>query len=62
MVAIRAVLSVVMVAIGGLILIRMLTLAPSGGFGIVPGVVLGGAMVALGIHRISLILRMRRTV
>lgn len=55
----RAVLAVVMIACGIVILARMLVLAGTGGFAIVPGMVLGGAMIALGAHRISLILRAR---
>jgi hypothetical protein len=43
------------------ILVRVTSIAPSGGFGIVPGVVLGAAMTALGIHRLSLIVRVRRS-
>lgn len=56
----RGALSVAMVLLGAVILVRTLALARSGGFGILPGVVLGIAMVALGAHRISLILRLRR--
>ncbi len=56
----RAVLSVLTIVVGGAILFQMLANV-RGGFAIVPGVVLGGAMIALGVHRISLILRARRT-
>ncbi|MGB8966360.1 MAG: hypothetical protein WCB99_12025 [Candidatus Cybelea sp.] len=59
MLLMRAVLAVVTIACGIVILARMLALAGTGGFAIVPGVVLGGAMIALGAHRISLILRAR---
>jgi hypothetical protein len=55
----RAALAVVTIACGIVILTRMLALVDTGGFAIVPGVVLGGAMIALGAHRISLILRAR---
>lgn len=56
----RAVLSVLTIVVGAFILVQMLANARSG-FAIVPGVVLGAAMIALGAHRISLILRARRT-
>jgi hypothetical protein len=56
----RAVLSVAMILCGGVILARMIAALPLGRFGIVPGVVLGGAMIALGVHRLSLIARVRR--
>lgn len=59
MLYVRGVLAVVTVALGLVILVRMLLVA-SAGFAIVPGVVLGAAMVALGIHRLSLIVRIRR--
>jgi hypothetical protein len=55
----RGALALAMVAVGGVILVRMLALAGSGGFAVMPGAVLGGAMVALGVHRISLIVRLR---
>ena len=60
MVRARAVLAAAMVLCGAVVVARMLALW-SAGFAIVPGVVLGAAMIALGLHRISLILRMRRT-
>jgi hypothetical protein len=55
----RGFLAVVMVGCGLVILARMLAVA-NAGFAIVPGVLLGAAMIALGIHRISLILRIRK--
>ncbi|HXO17680.1 MAG TPA: hypothetical protein VN909_05880 [Candidatus Dormibacteraeota bacterium] len=60
MLVFRAILSVAMVLCGIVILAEML---PSVRYGvaILPGVVLGGAMIALGAHRLSLILRARRT-
>jgi hypothetical protein len=55
----RAVLAVAMIVCGLVILARMLfTLAA--GFAILPGIVLAGAMIGLGAHRISLILRARK--
>lgn len=47
-----------MIVLGIVILARMLTLAGAG-FAIVPGLVLAAAMIALGVHRISLIFRSR---
>jgi hypothetical protein len=55
----RGILSVAMVLCGAVILVRMLEAIHPGGFAILPGVVLGAAMIALGAHRISLILRVR---
>ncbi len=60
MLAFRAVLAVATMVAGAVILVRMLALIASG-FAILPGLVLGAAMIALGAHRISLILRARRT-
>ncbi|MBV8529759.1 MAG: hypothetical protein JO104_00455 [Candidatus Eremiobacteraeota bacterium] len=59
MLLLRAVLAVAMVLCGIVILARMLQ-ALSAGFAILPGVVLAAAMIALGAHRIALILRARR--
>jgi hypothetical protein len=56
----RAALSVAIALCGIVIFARMLGEAREGGFAVVPGLVLGAAMVALGAHRISLILRARR--
>ncbi|HEY1655111.1 MAG TPA: hypothetical protein VGF86_08375 [Candidatus Tumulicola sp.] len=57
MLAVRAVLAVAMVACGLIVLLRV------GALGLrvesLPGLVLGAAMIALGVHRISLILRAR---
>jgi len=48
-----------MILVGIVILARMvLTLAA--GIAVLPGIVLAGAMIALGAHRISLILRARK--
>lgn len=59
MLRLRAVLAVAMILCGIVILAEMLR-SYSSGFAILPGVVLAGAMIALGAHRISLILRVRR--
>ncbi len=48
-----------MLLCGLVILVRMALALPAGGFAILPGVVLGAAMIALGIHRLSLIARVR---
>ncbi|MBV9333858.1 MAG: hypothetical protein JO146_07605 [Candidatus Eremiobacteraeota bacterium] len=59
MLVLRAVLAVALIVCGVVILVRMLSMLAAG-FALVPGVVLAGAMIALGVHRISLILRARR--
>jgi hypothetical protein len=58
MLRLRAVLAVLMILCGIFILAEMLW--SRAGFAILPGVVLAGAMIALGAYRISLILRIRR--
>jgi RsiW-degrading membrane proteinase PrsW (M82 family) len=55
----RGLLAIALVLLGAVILARMLQAASSGP-AILPGVVLGGAMIALGLHRIWLIARVRR--
>jgi len=59
MLVLRAVLAVAMILCGLVILARML-LTLAAGFAVLPGIVLAGAMIALGAHRISLILRARK--
>jgi hypothetical protein len=58
LVAYRSALAVAMVACGIVILVRVF------GFGLrieaLPGIVLGAAMIALGVHRLSVIARLRR--
>ena len=56
----RGLLSALIVALGVVILVRMIPLAHAGGFAILPGIVLGIAMIAYGVHKLSLIVRMRR--
>jgi hypothetical protein len=56
----RGLLSALIVVLGIVVLVRMVPLAHSGGFAILPGVVLGLAMIAYGVHKISLIVRLRR--
>jgi hypothetical protein len=55
----RGLLAVAIMSCGAVILARMLGSLREGGFAILPGVVLGAAMIALGAHRLSLILRAR---
>ncbi len=59
MLLIRAMLALAILLCGLVILARMLTAAREGGFAILPGVVLGAAMIALGTHRLALIWRAR---
>lgn len=62
MLLLRTVLAFALVLCGLVILVRMFAVAPAGPqwFNIIPGVVLGAAMIALGVHRLSLIARVRR--
>lgn len=55
----RALLAAAMVLCGIVILVRMAEALPAGRFAVLPGIVLGGAMIALGAHRLSLIARVR---
>jgi hypothetical protein len=55
----RALLAVAMVLCGLVILVRMAQAVPAGRFAVLPGIVLGAAMIALGIHRLALIARVR---
>lgn len=52
-------LSLAIVFCGLVIVARMLESARGGGFAILPGIVLGAAMIALGMHRLALIWRAR---
>lgn len=58
MLVVRAFLAVAMVVVGAIVLVRV------GAFGFrvetLPGLVLGAAMVALGLHRLTLMVRLRR--
>lgn len=56
----RGALSTLTIVLGVIILVRMFPLARESGFAIVPGVALGLALIAYGVHKISLILRVRR--
>jgi hypothetical protein len=55
--AIRTVLAVALVICGAIVLVRVGALGLR--FESLPGIVLGAAMIALGAHRLSLILRAR---
>lgn len=59
MIAYRAFLAGATAVLGTIVTVRMLA------YGIrietLPGIVLGGAMIALGVHRLSLIVRARRS-
>lgn len=59
MLLVRGALAVMMILLGVVILMRTLE-SLRAGFAIVPGVVLSLAMIALGVHRLSLIARVRR--
>lgn len=55
----RGLLAVAIILCGLVILVRMAEALPAGRFAVVPGIVLGAAMIALGVHRLSLIARVR---
>jgi hypothetical protein len=57
----RTALAVLTLLLGLVVIVRMLVLLPGAGLTIVPGIVLGAAMIALGVHRLSLIARVRGT-
>lgn len=59
LIVLRAIFSALYIGAGAVILAEMLLLAPHAGTKIVVGVVLGVAMIALGVHRLVLIRRMR---
>ncbi len=60
MLLVRGALAVALILCGGAIVVRMLAFIRPGGFAILPGLVLGGAMIALGVHRLALIAHARR--
>lgn len=59
MLIVRGALAVALILCGGVIVARMLEWIRPAGFTILPGILLGGAMIALGAHRLTLILRAR---
>jgi hypothetical protein len=60
MLLLRGLLAVAMIVAGAVVCGRMLE-SLGAGLAILPGIVLGGAMIALGVHRLALILRVRRS-
>lgn len=60
MLLLRGLLALAIGVCGTAILAEMARSVPQGGFAVVPGVVLGGAMVAFGGYRLSLIMRALR--
>jgi uncharacterized membrane protein YhaH (DUF805 family) len=61
MLMLRAGFAAGFVVFGSIVVVRLLAFAPQAGFKIVPGVVLGLAMIGLGVHRIALIVRRLRS-
>ncbi|MBV9028188.1 MAG: hypothetical protein JO311_06185 [Candidatus Eremiobacteraeota bacterium] len=59
MLLIRTVLSIAIVVCGAILLTEMFASIRLAGFMVLPGAVLGAAMVALGVHRLALIARVR---
>lgn len=59
LVVVRGVFAALYIVAGIVIVVEMAAFAPKAGFKIVVGVVLGAAMVALGVHRLFLIARLR---
>ncbi|HEY9084661.1 MAG TPA: hypothetical protein VIN40_01765 [Candidatus Tyrphobacter sp.] len=60
MLILRSALAAGFVVFGTIVAVRLLAYAPQAGLRIVPGVVLGLAMITLGVHRIALIVRVWR--
>ena len=58
MIAYRAALAAGMVVAGAVLIVRLFAFGLR--FELLPGLVLGAALIWLGIHRLSLIARMRR--
>lgn len=59
MLLIRTALSIAIVVCGAILLTEMFASIRMTGFMVLPGAVLGAAMVALGVHRLALIARVR---
>jgi hypothetical protein len=59
MLIVRGTLAVALMLCGAVIVARMLEWLRPAGWEILPGVFLGAAMIALGAHRLALILRAR---
>lgn len=60
MIYVRGGLAVGMVLIGIVVLVRMFAVGSASVIALLPGLVLGFAMIALGAHRLNLIVRARR--
>jgi len=59
MLFVRALLAAAMIGCGAVITARMFE-SLHAGLAVLPGLVLGAAMIALGVHRLSLIARVRK--
>jgi hypothetical protein len=59
MLLIRTVFSIAFIVLGALVIARIVPFFPQAGLRIVPGFVLGVAMIALGAYRIAQVRRMR---
>jgi hypothetical protein len=59
MLFIRTVFSIAFIVLGALVIARIVSFFPQAGFRIVPGLVLGLAMIALGGYRIAQVARTR---
>lgn len=59
MLLIRSLFSIAFIVLGALVIARILPLFSQAGFRIIPGFVLGLAMIALGAYRIAQVRRMR---
>jgi hypothetical protein len=57
----RGIMGAAYILFGAVVVARISALAPQAGLRIVPGIVLGMAMIALGAHRLWLIKRTRET-
>lgn len=61
LIVLRASFAALYIVAGAIIIAEMAFAAPHAGFKIVVGIVLGAAMIALGVHRLVLISRVRRS-
>jgi hypothetical protein len=58
---VRGAFGIGFIGLGCLVLARLLPFAPKAGLQVAPGIVLGLAMIALGVHRMLLIRRILRS-
>jgi hypothetical protein len=56
----RALFGLGFIVLGVVIFVQMAAFAPQAGGRVIPGIVLAGAMIALGVYRLVTIARMRR--